>query len=180
MRQRSGGWRSRSRSRASPPFRSSSSTANSRCRARSRRRRWAPRSCSRCTSRKANRARLGAGTGTTGRRPRAPGPAVYTVAHGRCHAPAGAARRGTRRTLHPRVRPRRTERQQGFDGSGTALRRRAFAVAARRCPRPPAETGRAPRDVRRRDRDLRPALPHAGSQPRRRARPARGVDRPRP
>ena len=78
-----------------------------------------------------------------------------------------------------RVRAGRAERQQGGDRLPAALRRvQARARAGRLSAAEGA--GRQPDDRRRRDRDHRAQLPHAGGEPRGCAGAAGGTDRRRP
>lgn len=79
--------------------------------------------------------------------------------------------------LHPRLRPRRAEREQGVHGGGTALRGRAEPEPARPGETASETAGRTTLDERGRGGDLRAGDAEPGPQPGNRAGTAGGADR---
>src|SRR6056297_2925127 len=92
------------------------------------------------------------------------------------HRPDHNRRLGTDRTVHPRLGPRRAERQQGVDGGGTALRGGTLAQPARCGETTPAPGGGATVDERRRGGDPGGGNTFTSPQPRDRAGASGRVD----
>ena len=96
--------------------------------------------------------------------------------HAEDHRPDHHRRLGDDGTVHPRLRPRRAEREQGVHGGGTAVRGRAVPEPARPCETAAAATGRSTLDQGRRGGDLRAGNAEPGAEPGDRAGTAGGAN----